>query len=239
MPAARDRGGAGLWRRPQRPNVLALKPPLCSLCQTGPRGRQDSVGAPEQRGTAFPPRHMGQPGGGKKSVPSTYNPLIPAQPLALETATTHGRATQGRICLCPPCLSPGGAGTMPSAIPARGQGDPSVPRVCSCPSALCCSWLGLLGFPRQPELLRQQCLVFPGRNLLSLSASQQSCVLVWGSHRAPREGRRVLGRCCKCLGSNLGWSSGTHSPCLNLLLRSCRGVPLLPKTSLGLCPNQP
>lgn len=172
-------------------------------------------------------------------MPSTYSPLIPAQPLALETATTHGSATQGRICPCPPCLSPGGAGTTPGAIPARGQGDPSVPRVCRCLSARCCSWLGLLGFPRESELLQWQHLVVPGRNLLSLSASQKSYVLVWESCRVPCKGRRVLGRCCKCLGRNLGWSLGSHSPCLNPLLRSCRGVPLLAQTSLGLCPNQP
>lgn len=236
-PVAAAGGSSGLRGPPQRPNFLALKPWLCSRPQAGPWGRRGSVGAPERRGSVFPLRRRGLLGGAKKPVPSTYSPLILVQPLALETAATHGRAVQGRIW--PPALplpsvpEPGGPGATPGAIPAQRRVQLSVPAVCPCLSTLCCSRPGLLGFPCKPELPQWWWLVLPSRNPLSKSASQKSHIPVWESYRVPCKGRRVFGNCCKCLGGNLDCSLGTHSPGSSSCCEAVEGFLSFPKPARG------
>lgn len=133
----RKRWAAGCGGCLKGPTFLALKPRLCSPADgqgSGPRGR---------RGTVFP---EGTGGGAGRTMPSTYGPLIPTQPLALEAAAAPGGAGQD------PAPAPG-SGTVlqprhhsaapPGAMPGWGWGKPRVPGVCPSPRALRSSRLSL------------------------------------------------------------------------------------------------
>lgn len=95
----RQRGAAGAASKAQFSRSEAPALFTAAGRATGPPGQR---GCSRAKGHRVPAAAQGAAGGAKKPVPSTYSPLIPAQPLAPETAATHGRAVQGRIW--PPAL---------------------------------------------------------------------------------------------------------------------------------------
>lgn len=151
--------GCGLRGLPQRPHFSRSEAP--ALFASGQAG----LGAAWAKGHHVP---GGDRGGAGRTMPSTYGPLIPTQPLALEAAAAHGGAGQD------PAPAPGSvtrlqprrrsAARLPGCDARVGMGKAAGPQ------GLC--------VPESPVQLTAERRCFPalphGRNQLSPSASQKS-----------------------------------------------------------------